>query len=316
MIIKPTVFVIGAGASLPYGLPLGIDLATRVCTKVAADDFQRELKGMGIAVDRAAAKNLIYAFRQSGCNSLDEFVQSEGNRQYLELVKAGIVEILTRMEFDAWLYPELNKKKSLTDVDWVAYLFGHLRTPNIDDVPRNTVKFVTFNFDRSFERKLFMLLRSSYGVPDAVAAEIRSRIPILHLHGCLGGEQWCLNRDAGARAYEPKASVDQKRAAIDAIRIVHEEVSKELTATALDWLKAAHTICFLGFGYHRTNMERLRMRTDPRPNTRVFGTAWGLSGPEVMRVRQLISSPQIELFNQHTAYGLLKHTNVLQTDLD
>jgi hypothetical protein len=50
-------------------------------------------------------------------------------------------------------------------------------------------------------------------------------------------------------------------------------------------MAAADTVCFLGFGFHPINMERLRLAAQPpQRGKRWFGTAMGLSTPERERV--------------------------------
>jgi hypothetical protein len=45
---------------------------------------------------------------------------------------------------------------------------------------------ITFNFDRSFEYRLFRMLRGSYGLDDNQAGKLCAVVPVLHIHGSLG----------------------------------------------------------------------------------------------------------------------------------
>src|SRR5439155_6015975 len=121
---------------------------------------------------------------------------------------------------------------NLPSKEWVEYLWQYLRTDDANTFGNNRVHVITFNFDRSFERRLFVLLRAYYGVSDDVAGRLRAAIPVLHLHGQLGGEKWLGENRPDSRDYLPEATVEQKVELLDKIRIVHEEMDRQDLRTA------------------------------------------------------------------------------------
>jgi hypothetical protein len=298
MISKPTVLVLGAGASVPYGFPTGIKLAQwacRECEAVRLKDgrfndtkFSRAVFGgfprRGLGHDLLSDFGSV--FRDSACTSLDAFVETTGNHRFLPLVKAAIITRLVQCERDDRLFPDADGHElPNADSDWCAYLLREfLKTTDEAGFVNNELKVVTFNFDRSFERKLFRMIKSAYGVSGAVAVQLRATIPVLHMHGSLGSEAWCGSETPESREYISTATEAQQGALFDRIHLVHEEISQEDRERAHEWLTAAHTICFLGFGFHRINIGRLRMN-EPHRNATVWGTALGLSGPELTRAR-------------------------------
>jgi len=325
MIVKPTVFVLGAGASVPYGFPTGPELADEVCRHFEDmappghpfRDTEFSLALMGAFNDHGVSIPLIQqfapAFRLAGCDSLDEFVQPPGNRRFLNLVKAAIITTLLRREEDGRL-TDANKREA----DWFRYLFKHLRTEDYGSFFANKVKVITFNFDRSFERRLFLTLRAYYGIGDDEATRLRGVIPVLHLHGKLGGEEWLGERRPESRAYTTAASTAQKLALLDAIKIVHEELDPRDIATAQTWLREAQVICFLGFGFHRLTLSRLGV-DQKLPLATIFGTTKGLSGPELRRIKndfgnRVDNSLRLDEGGDRDAFQYLKDVHVLFTD--
>ena len=77
----------------------------------------------------------------------------------------------------------------------------------------------------------------------------------------------------------PTSEGVQKAAA--AIRVIHEEITEPYEA-ALQQLQQAAMICFLGFGYNRLNVERLRI--PDWPLVPIYGTAFGITAAERTRI--------------------------------
>jgi hypothetical protein len=328
VITKETVFVLGAGASTCYGFPTGAALADRIIHKLRKpqDDFGRQIGITFSPIKEFPIKLLSTfpgAFIESGCSSLDEFVQSVGNRRFLPLVKAAMILELIACERPDKLFPDAGEKhiEARKPQDWNRYLFGYLRTPTPETFGQNRMKVVTFNFDRSFERQLFLMIRGTYGVSDDEAARLVGTIPILHIHGSLGGPRWLGKGRPDSRDYTPEATADQKRELLDKLTIIHEELAPtHHLEQAHRWLSEAHTICFLGFGFHPTNIKRLRMNQGYN-NATVWGTALGLSEPELGRATALMPAPDgqtmqqyLRLFRDKDAFDLLRDTPVIQTD--
>jgi hypothetical protein len=66
-----------------------------------------------------------------------------------------IIALLPNFEQDGRLVPP--------DGDWIGYLFRDVRTDDPESFSENTLKVITFNFDRTFERRLFLTLGAYYG---------------------------------------------------------------------------------------------------------------------------------------------------------
>lgn len=342
MIVNPTVFVLGAGASEPYGFPVGSKLAQRVCDLmprgIGAREDERDLNELreweltpnGYDFSKKLAAQLPVDFRESGCDTLDEFVQPPGNRKFLPLVKAGIAKILTSCENDNTLFPQAPSQPQplfriqnnqvlhqqiYEDGDWMRYLFKTMRADSPEKFQQNQVKVVTFNFDRSFERKLYLMLQASYGLAQQNTVKLARAIPILHMHGRLGVEHWL---DPTGRLYGPSSTIREFQTIYNDIRIVHEEIPVERTEECRDWMDSAHTIVLLGFGCHPSNVRRLTLDQQRREKKNVFGTAYGLTSPEARRAQNLFAPnfrPTLEV-GKKCLQLLREEYRVLQTELN
>jgi hypothetical protein len=169
----------------------------------------------------------------------------------------------------------------------------------------NQLSIVTFNYDRSFERALFLFLKHSYGLSDNDAEALRRWIPVVHVHGQLG-----------CTPYQPIERVEGAidplvlREAAATIKIVHESAEEDpefREARQLMW--STQVVCLLGFGYHRANIERLQLM-DLSQNVRLVGSAYGVYEGERRRIERVIRRP-IELGSRNLdALNYLRETPV------
>jgi hypothetical protein len=145
------------------------------------------------------------------------------------------------------------------------------------ELTANRITILTFNFDRSFERALYLLVRANCG-GNAIAQ--LQQIPVYHLHGQLGLPAWLQTSVGGLRAYNPNDTTSQVvRMCAQQIRIVDDEVTDSQTlGLALLAIDDADVVAFLGFSYHPLNLRKIPLE---RLNGKeVRGTAYKLpAGP-------------------------------------
>jgi len=310
MITRKTVLVLGAGASAPYGFPVGKQLA-RDITQLAIqlrEAIQRDAGVVPFAdvamlmlgngtLDIADVRDFPEAFRDSGCSTVDEFVEAKGNHRFLRFVKVATIHLLTQHERVQDLFPDDDAVRRLhgEEVDWYRYLFGFLRTPNPTDFAHNQLKVITFNFDRSFEYRLFLMVRASYGLSAEDAGRLVAAIPVFHVHGALGGPRWLGESRPDSRDYSPDPSSEQQVELMDRIRLVHEELPDSELEPAWRWLEEAQTIAFIGFGYHRLLLQRLRM-VGREPHCPVYGSTFGFTDTERMRIERRFEAGSERLY--------------------
>ena len=95
MITTPTVLVLGAGASCPYGFPTAKELKNRICEVFSNPDvISRLAKGL----DRSSDQFVEFreAFWKSGTSSVDAFL--EARPEFLAVGKLAIAYCLIPFE--------------------------------------------------------------------------------------------------------------------------------------------------------------------------------------------------------------------------
>jgi hypothetical protein len=179
--------------------------------------------------------------------------------------------------------------------NWYEYLFRKMNA-HFDEFRQNALSIVTFNYDRSLEDYLLTALRNSYGRPFKECAEQVRHIPIIHVYGQLG--QHPELTDGPAVAYGRDAGPPVIVQAADGIKIIHEAAS-DAFAHAHKVISEAQRLCFIGFGYDSTNLERLL--SNARKPTDVCGSAVGVTGREGFFIQnefKRVGCPNVSLDHQ------------------
>jgi hypothetical protein len=280
MVSTPTVLILGAGASIPYGFPSGADLVANILDLIRPagtmpPGINSTLKKMGFAdeIQMRFRRELLC----SQFYSIDAFL--EHRPEFMEVGKAAIATILIPYENEETL---LNSSTGC-----YRYIFNRL-VQNHKNGAKNQLTIVTFNYDRSIDHYLYTAFKAALGLSEKDAGEFMDRIPIFHVHGSLCPLPWQKKEADVCRMYNEN-NPDLFKYAAKCINIIHEEdrVSKSLTPV-LNALGNASIVCFLGFGYHTTNLKRLlrtNWHTQPtRPQT--IGTALGMTDSEQSLVRK------------------------------
>lgn len=278
MIEKNIVFVLGAGASIPFDYPSGAALVKRICNNLS-NVQSHEFREIHECIQDA---NPIRDFRDqlfySAQQSVDSFL--EHRPEFMEIGKMAITQALIPFE-------NHNRLFVADGTNWYTYLFRKLTTKTSFDnfISKNQIAFITFNYDRSLEHFLFTALKSTYGKNDSECSAVLNSISIIHVYGRLDYLQW---QKVDGRAYnnsEYSAHILKKSA--KEIHII-TETEHDLTdfKRASDLLEKAEVIYFLGFGYNPTNLDRLNILSCRKPGPKpVFGTAYDLKPAERSNVK-------------------------------
>jgi len=284
MITIPTVFVFGAGVSHPFQFPLGFGLRNRIIDNLdPSNEFYMELRNVGFP--RGEITAFREALRDSGKESVDAFL--EHRTDYINVGKAAIAQELTRHEAHSVLFHSQGE-------NLYFYLYKHLNaTP--EEFTNNQLTIITYNYDRSFEHFLFTALRNSYRLADEQTAELMRYIPIIHLHGHLGLLPW---QGEGGRNYGSGDRLEDVSIASKNIKIIHEQIDVDEDPEfqrAHHYLSNTSRLIFLGFGYDRTNLLRLRL---PKESTQlqVFGSCYGMTESETTNLK-------FKFFRGHATLG-------------
>src|SRR5437588_6950556 len=142
MITRPTVLVLGAGASQPYGFPLGGELTDRLIAQLGRHAGPSLLDDLAQHCDiaRDDVTEFLRTFSRSGLSSIDAFL---GRRdEYSRVGKLAIAWALCRHEDRDVLYRRGNNDH------WYSLLWDALaagaHTPA--DFSQNRLRVITFNY--------------------------------------------------------------------------------------------------------------------------------------------------------------------------
>jgi len=295
MITMPTVLVLGAGASAPFGFPCGGGLRSQIY-QIFAQKQSPEVQQMLLA-DFTFEKisQFRHALSRSG-SMVDEFL--EYRTDFMDVGKASIASVLLQDEGEASLF-NVNVPNN-----WYELLFRCLTLESsFESFGKNKLSIITFNYDRSIEQYLFITLKNRYNRTEQECAKKLEEIPIIHVHGTLGRLPW--QQFWGPIVnYGGDINFQKIRDASKTIKVIHEDISDDPEFNqAYELMTAATRIYFLGFGYHPINLKRLRIKKLIRKD--MSGTAYHL--PIYLRnnatsiktraghpVIQLMHSPQSE----------------------
>lgn len=252
MIKIPTVFVLGAGASMPFGFPSGAMLHDSICLATAGDtntDLKLSFENK-FNIGKQETRSFGDAFQRSNIGTVDEFLGR--NPHFMEIGKLAIAYYLCGYE-----NPDTVRRLN-NDDNWYSALWKVLTDgiDTADGLAHNQVKFISFNYDRSLEFFLHDSTKNTFGVTDAQAFKSWTKIDISHIYGLLGEFNYI--QHGNARQYLSDQSAASLRAAASSIAIMPEARNDgEQFQDARNWLNAAERICFLGFGFDALNVSRL-----------------------------------------------------------
>ena len=316
MIDIDTVFILGAGASNPYGYPTGNGLRKAICSNFTgrfSGIFRMTRTSDLKATWTSKADQLATIFNKSSTPSIDLFLAR--NNQFSDVGKLAIILSI----FDAERASEFREKSEKPDHDWYTYLFHRMSKTLIDpesykNFSNNKVTFITFNYDRSLEQFFYESLINSFSSAreDEIVEEIK-KIPIFHVYGKITNLPW--ESIAGTEIKylsvddDPyrKFEFDFLQRIKSNIRIIHEREHNDWSAIH-EKLSAAKRIFFLGFGYASENLDALEINNTLSHEQQIFGTALGLLKKEIEDVRTSISA------NFELKSALLNNLRIIDTD--
>jgi hypothetical protein len=180
MITRPTVLVLGAGASQPYGYPSGRDLL-KMIANASTNPGSNLIKELSLleqfrSVPEMHFKQFGDALKASGSQSIDAFLESRND--FIEMGRYAIVLELLRFE-NPYIFYEKG--------DWYYYLYDKMHDSNqFESFGASKISIVTFNYDRSLEFFLFRALKNDSQKSPAECVQNFEKIRIIHVHGRFG----------------------------------------------------------------------------------------------------------------------------------
>jgi hypothetical protein len=290
-----TVFVVGAGASNEFGLPVGTDLAIAISDKlnVRFDDFGRDLvtgdhdlfRNVSKGRDTSRTQQAAWLIRDGIilANSIDDFLHvHRHDENVVRYGKAAIVKCILEAERGSKLhYDQSHEGASINFRDcadtWLVKLMRRLgsQLPHSDRANLfDKCAFVVFNYDRCIEHFFLNALQRFYRIGLDEAQQIVASAKIYHAYGSTGSVPFGASR------------IDYCGIGASSIKTYTETVeSDHIQKLIID----AQQIIFLGMAYHNQNLQLLA-----KPGTlqikSIIGTAFRRSESDVKEISSQIAA--------------------------
>jgi len=318
MRLPTTTFILGAGASKPYGLPTGAELKYHLTQKQPPIDLKKYWD--------SGAHDLSYTyegfaldFLSSGVESIDQFLKFRG--EYSKVGKAAIAAFISRAECSAVVHKKSMYEKpnysNLTS-DWIGWLFNRLitRSKYLNQWP---VRFITFNYDRLLEISLAVMYSKCMNVSfEEAYLSVSRSLDICHVYGKVDVDPVSKNQ-INDNVYCRIKSVDSSPwETSNTIRVIGEERREsEILPDLSSWIAGSKRCVFLGFGFDVQNCEVLGLgvngwlRTEG-PELEWLTCGYGMAGGERATAKRLVSD---DLQVGHVGHGCLdflrEHISIL-----
>lgn len=328
MFSQPVVFVIGAGASAEYGMPVGADLKTKIATAVGFKDaagrptgdgdLYRLLASHGDAADIENA-GLQLAEAMPSFISIDEALNwFNSSPRIVELGKIAIVrEILIAEKISPLFHWAANSPEPETiygdawSSHFLSMAMGAL-TKEESELAFKNVTIVNFNYDRTLEHYLYLALQRKFGLTAGDAARVLSGLKVIRPYGRISALPW---QDGAAGVdFGTVSGINDYERLISLAGNIRTYTERELAASVREviqpYIDRARMVVFLGFGFHEQNMSLLRAKSHEAWR-RVFATVQRMdeNNHPTMRVAiaRVVGSQQEPVLLDWYAYRLLSH---------
>jgi len=340
---KSLVLVVGAGGSKEVDLPLGSELKGAIARAldIRYKDGYRRSSGDGMIDEAfrilaraqpAPRTNDINPFLHSSRRvanampqalSIDNFIDSHRGDASIALCgKLAIVRAILDAERHSKLYVDRRNAYNtirFTEVEatWFNSFF-QLLTENCqrDDLPArlSAVAVVTFNYDRCIEHYLYAAFQNYYDISAEDSKKALESLEIHHPYGTVGPLDW----QSPTTGISFGGDLDAQRLLrlSQGIRTFTEGIDPKLgeSNAIRSALASAQRIAFLGFAFHKLNLELLFEGPPFKSEAKrvpVYATSLGLSkadvgviGSELSRLAN-ISAESLHLVNPMRCAELL-----------
>jgi hypothetical protein len=304
MITRRTTLILGAGSNQQYGFPSARGLKSDICERFSDKDSAaiQMLCGDAEFEDNDFVR-FANALRLSGQQSADGFL--ERNPRYMDIGKHAIATCLSSYEIENRLFP------TRSEPHLYEYIFSKLGS-SASAFSRNALSIITFNYDRSIEHYLeTALFNSNQTTTEREQTQAAlTRLPIVHLYGQIGHLPWQARENV--RLYKPDVTRYDATRAARTLNIMSEKTGDNLHKDpqflkAWELIDSAERICFLGFGFQETNLERLKIDNSSE-RWEIYGTAKGLPASETKRIKAALRGIELTDFD---CLQMLQHFDIL-----
>lgn len=287
---KRTTFVLGAGASVDYGMISQRDLPSKLFSECHRPNAKKVLHELGI--DQVTLNDFIESM--NNCRvSYDEWLDT--NDRYRELGKILISLILLNCE--AGIPARRNDS-------WYGSLYDHhfhkRQLSKFAEACKN-IRFITFNYDRTLEYFMHMVLSNQFRDQQDLVNEQLKKLEVIHIHGKFAdlphesvdnipyGAVFKNINESDPKKFNVSDTANYVRKASKKIDFMFGETDLNRIQRIHEMINESDNIMFMGFGYDPANLKKLGIFDDIFTNKIVKGTIKGLSQREISNVLEQMS---------------------------
>lgn len=275
---RKNVVVVGAGANVDFGLPVGNSLKeiiSRKCASASGEKLNFRIndgqlsdaasllcQGSGSTLDIHRMRVAASAIEKSMpiAPSIDNFLHT--NRDFSEIVALGkmaIVAAIGEAERQSKLFVSPHSRYNQLDFSLIAgsWLSGFSRILLSESTFEGfcaaiqNIHFVTFNYDRCIEQFFVNLARVYFPQHRTAPKIVLETLKVTHVYGSLG----LFNVENSSIEFGFEIYPQDLTDRAGNIRIFTEGAGDEkLTEELLSTFVDAEVLMFLGFGFHRLNL--------------------------------------------------------------
>lgn len=306
-----TVLIVGAGASAEFGFPLGGALLKDIAERVDISyEFSQLKRGDYVVADalRSAldaktdltsynehlhsAWQLVASSKQG--LSIDNVLDALEDEKASRVGKFGIVRSILAAEEASPLSKWVDHFPNEIDINafshtWLDQLTKLLtegrRKSQIGEIFKN-LSIINFNYDRIIEQYLPFAIANYYGLKPAEVREVMPNLPIFRPYGKAGSLPW--EKTDQSVGFGHCRAADVENAAQQILTFTEQVQDANLVAGIRESIQSADRIVFLGFGYHRQNLELLRSAAPKHVEIR--GTSFGISKSDTRTVSEELTA--------------------------
>ncbi|MGZ5501774.1 MAG: hypothetical protein ACXWEW_11555, partial [Nitrososphaeraceae archaeon] len=317
---KNTVFVMGAGASKEAHLPTGYELKNIIShlldirfdgsinqksgdyvIKEAMHRFVRDSDGRNGDINSYLHEAWHIRDALPQAISIDNFIDAHRDNDKIALCgKLAIVRSILEAEKKSLLYigrSDIDSNINFTSLEKTWYIpFFQLLTENCgkNDLKERfkSITLIIFNYDRCIEHFIYNALINYYRFSGTEAAELVKNINIYHPYGDVGTLPWINPNGVMGFGAEPNfqklLELSQKiktfTEGIDTGASEILEIRKHMSI--------ANSVVFLGFAFHKLNMQLIHPEFFDEPNNSefiCFATTVGISQSDKEVIRDQIN---------------------------
>ena len=301
-----TLFVVGAGASKEVGLPLGGLLVDSI-----SQALHFELSTIGFAVGSGNSTiynaitekyfqinraNIFKSCREMSialkhATSIDAYLDDFRDDDILVTCgKIAIAHIIAHAELSSSMAVDFSNIYNKPPWDncgntWYPKFFAMLKEgvgkQDLDTI-FDGITIVCFNYDRCIEHYLYYALQNYYRIDPDEAFALIKKLRIIHPYGTIG--PFDLDPQTKFGLYLQGANLLAQSAKI---RTVFETRNSQIEGIIRGAVQTAEQAIFLGFGFHRLNIELLASPERNQNLKAVYATCYEVPDPvrQVLRMR-------------------------------